>query len=149
MVDAFEKLWLVLRDLNLPWGARSINKGDLRMIHLVKLLTFVAVIAVTAMTLGCSGPDASIQKALDTNPKFKEKGITAKVTGSDNGYYTIAVKGFGPKVTKAINIGEDFGTIAMFTSTDIFLVAEMDQILKKRPENELPRSKLRGSSLNC
>ena len=88
----------------------------------------------TILAIGCSSTESAIQKDLDTNPKFKEKGITAKVTGSDNGYYTITVKGFSPKLTKAINEGEDFRVIYMLISTNIEPVVEMDQILKKRPE---------------
>lgn len=100
------------------------------MTYLGRCLLLV-LIAVATLGFGFA---SSVQKDLDTNPKFKEKGITAKVINSENGYYTIMVKGFGPNLTKAINDGEDFGVIAMFTSTDIGLIAEMEQILKKRPD---------------
>lgn len=112
----------------------QLMKEEREMNYMRRRLSLAAAAITVIAGFGCGSTESDIQKDLDTNPKFKEKGITATLHGSDNGYYTITVKGFSPKLTEAINKGEDFGVIAMFTSTNIMLLAEMEQILKKRPE---------------
>jgi cbb3-type cytochrome c oxidase subunit III len=98
-----------------------------------RLLFYCVIISMTLLA-GCNNTISQVQGDIDSNPKFKAKGIAAKVINSDNGYFTIMVKGFGPRVTEAINEGQDFGMIAMFVSMDIALLSDMEGILKKRPD---------------
>lgn len=98
------------------------------LLHLIAMGIFVVFI------MACSNADSSIQADIDSNPKLKQKNITAKIVASNNGYYSILVKGLGSGAIDAINKGQDLGSIAMLTTMDVIPLIEMEQILRKRAE---------------
>jgi hypothetical protein len=97
-----------------------------------KMLT-VAFTLACVLSSGCSNPISSVQRDLDANPRLKQKGITTQVMQINNGYATIAVKGFGPDVTKALKDGMSLKEIEWGISTDIEVIQDAETAIKKNP----------------
>lgn len=101
-----------------------------RTITTFKVLT-VAFALSCILSTGCSNSVSSVQKDLDANPRLKQKGITTQVVQIENGYATIAVKGFSPDVTKALKDGMSLKGIEWGISTEIEVIQDAEIAIKK------------------
>jgi Cu/Ag efflux pump CusA len=99
-----------------------------------------ATIVVLACSNGASGTNAAvsektdIQNELDANPVLTQKGIKATVQEFKSGFLTVAVSGFGPDVTAALQRGQSIQAIAWGISGDAQVLMKAEEGLMKRPE---------------
>jgi hypothetical protein len=72
---------------------------------------------------------------LDSNPKLKQAGVEVRVTELKNGCATLTVtRGLGRKARSALMSGQSVRDIYMGASTDVGVLIEAEEVLKKRPD---------------